>query len=664
MLTNEIRARVQQLRTVIDVERYRYHVTGDPSLSEGALDALKKELSDLEEKYPELITPDSPTQRVAGTIAEGFKEVRHRVRMLSLYDAFSRKDMDDWVARILKLLPKEAEVTFFCELKIDGLAIGLRYEDGILVSGFTRGNGEVGEDVTANIKTIQSIPLRLKGEYPSDVEVRGEVYMEKKTLDEINEERKKKGESLYANVRNLAVGSLRQHDARITASRDLKTFIYDIVLPENLAELHSTLHEIAFEWGFRTSEHVAVCRSLDEVEKFYSQCQVLREQLPFQVDGIVVWINSIAQQKILGVVGKAPRYGIAWKFPAEQVTTQIEAVDWQVGRTGALTPVARLVQVNVAGTKVSRATLHNIDEIKRLDLHIGDTVVIQKAGDIIPEVVDVVRGLRSRNANPILPPEYCPICETKIIKRENEVALYCENKKCYAQRLAHFCHFTGKGALDIEGLGEKNIEVLLKADLINEWADVFLLRREDLLSLPRFGEVSADKLLNRIAQARTPSLGRLIFAFGIRHIGSITAHNLADHFGSIEKFMHAKENDFDTIHDIGPVMKNEIMTWLHNPHNQNAVSNLLKVGVCPVQNKILSQKLTQKVFVFTGTLKSMTRETASTMVVAQGGKVAPSLHSQVTHLVVGENPGSKVAEAKRKSITIVGEEEFLSMLHG
>lgn len=656
--------RLAQLRQVIDSERYKYHVSGEKGLSDAALDSLKKELFDLEQEYPELITPDSPTQRVSGGIADGFKSVPHRVRMLSLNDAFSRADMDDWEKRILKLLPPGTKLDYYCELKIDGLAIGLRYENGILVQGVTRGNGQEGEDVTSNLKTLESIPLKLSGNPPADLEVRGEVYMDKQTLIKINQQRLKAGEPTYANVRNLAVGSLRQLDSKITAERELKSFIYDIVWPERLAEQHSDLHQLAESFGFRISQHTEKCADLNAVEAYYKKwLGAAREKLPFQVDGIVVWVDNLDLEKQLGIVGKAPRYGMAWKFPAEQVTTLVEAVDWQVGRTGAITPVAHLRPVSVAGTTVSRASLHNYDEIKRLDLRLGDTVIIQKAGDIIPEVVSVVAGLRPKKTKKIEPPINCPICHSAVIQPEGEVAIYCLNPKCYAQLIAGLIHFASKSALDIEGLGDKNVEALVKADLISDVADIFTLTRDEILSLDRFAEKSADNLIAAIQKAKNPTLARLIFGLGIRHVGAVTAEVLAEYAKDLNGFRHLTAKDLDLIPDIGPVMTESILEYLAEAKNQALFDRLIQAGVKPQLTKKITGPLSGRVFVFTGTLKQYSRIKAGEAVKKLGASVSDKINQEVTDIVAGDKTGSKLEKAKKLGLRILSENEFEKLIN-
>lgn len=664
-VSSDMRERVGRLRATIAEQRAKYHSTGVVDISDEALDALKKELFDLEQKYPELVTEDSPTQTIAGEISKGFKSVKHRVRMLSLNDAFDMDDMRAWEQRMLKLLPEKTVLDYFCELKLDGLAISIRYENGMLKQGVTRGGGFAGEDVTNNIRTVASIPEKLKNSPPEDLEARGEVYMHKETLAEINERRAKDGLTPYANVRNLAVGSLRQLDSSVTASRDLKCEMYDIVIPKRYADTHAGLHDALASFGLPISPHAAHVKNLEAVRKFWEKWQgKSREKLPYQIDGIVVIVNDIDTEEKLGTVGKAPRYAMAWKFPAEQATTVVESVEFQVGRTGVLTPVAHLRPVRIAGTTVSRASLHNIDQIDRLDVRIGDTITIQKAGDIIPEIVSVVKDMRPKNAKKIRAPKKCPICGSRVDAHADreEVAVYCMNTYCYAQLVRSFIHFASKKALDMEGLGEKNVELFVQADLLQSIPDIFKLKKEDILGLERFAEKSADNMIAAIEKAKTPDLARFIFGLGIRHVGSITAESLARRYQNLDAFMQAKREELDAIPDIGDVVSESIAEFISDPKHIEMISELKRLGVAPVYHEAASGPLSGRVFLFTGTLQSHGREDAEEKVRTLGAGTASQVIKSVTDVVVGEKPGSKAQKAKKMGLNILNEKDFLKLI--
>ncbi|MFH1145343.1 MAG: NAD-dependent DNA ligase LigA [bacterium] len=660
-----IQTRAKQLRKEIDKYRYQYHVLGKLDITESALDSLKKELYDLEQKYPDLITADSPTQRVEGKVGKGFVKVPHKVRMLSLNDAFTRQDMEDWEERIKKLLPRNTKLEYYCELKIDGLAITLIYQNGLLVKGATRGDGFVGEDVTVNLKTIEAIPLKLRGNYPDYLEVRGEVYMTKEQLRKMNEERKKENLPLYANPRNLAAGSLKQLDPKITSSRKLDNFIYDIVQPEgiSLAKTHEELHQLCHTWGFKTNPDCKGVKAIQEVESYYQHWAKHRDDLAYQIDGMVVNVNLLELHKPLGIVGKAPRYAIAWKFPAEQVTTVVEEIKVQVGRTGALTPVATLKPVAVAGTTVSHATLHNADEIKRLDVRVGDTVIIQKAGDIIPEVVEVLRDLRPNHTKPFQMPKYCPVCDSPAIKKEGEVAICCSSKNCFAKQLAHLIHFVSKKAFYIDGLGDKILEQLMENNIIESPVDIFTLSKDDLLPLERFAELSAQNMVEAIYKAKTISLEKFINSLGIRHVGEITAIALAREFKTLESFRHTTLEELTGVSDVGPIVAESISSWLKDKKNQQLLDDLIKAGVkIKTAEKIKETGITGKTFVLTGSLPTLSREEASDLILKVGGKVSGSVSKKTDYVVAGEEPGSKYDKAKELGVRIINEQELKKLV--
>ncbi len=660
---NQAKDRIAKLRAEIEHHRYLYHVLDAPEISDGALDSLKNELENLEKQYPEFITEDSPTQRVGGSPLAKFKKVKHDKPMLSINDAFSRQDLDDWFERISKLT--QANLDFFCEPKIDGLAVSLRYENNKLVRAATRGDGLVGEDVTMNIRTIESIPLRLhdeKNQLPQVVEIRGEVYMTKNVFEKLNKELLKQGEKTFANPRNAAAGSIRQLDPRLTAKRELKFMAYDIVTDLGL-DSHQAVHEKLKQIGFRAGDYLKLCKDLDEVFVWFNELKKIRNKLPYWIDGVVVMVNNLAVFNQLGFTGKASRGILALKFPAEQVTTIVENVIVQVGRTGVLTPVAVLRPVTVAGTTVSRATLHNFAEIERLGIKIGDTVIIQKAGDIIPEVVQVIKNLRTGKEKNIKVPKRCPVCNSSVVKPESEVNFYCSNKSCFAMQREQLYHFVSKNAFNIVGLGPKIIDQLIEEGLIEDAADIFALTKGDLEPLDRFAEKAANNLIASINQAKKISLARFIYALGIRHVGEQIAIALAENFSSLENLRKASQEKLADINDIGPVVAKSIYDYFQQPKNIKLIEKLLATGVViSVAKKSKQNKFFGKNFVLTGTLSSLTRDQAKEYIRRFGGRVSSSVSRQTDYVVVGSEPGSKYAQAKKLGVKILNEKEFLDLI--
>ena len=672
MIKKQVGQRIEKLRDLINHHRYLYHVLDKAEISDEALDSLKKELFDLEQKFPDFITPDSPTQRVGGKPLAEFKKVVHYNRMLSLNDAFSKEDMQDWLERIFKLLtPDEREqIDFYCELKIDGLAIELEYENGILKTGSTRGDGSVGEDITQNIKTVQSIPLSLKEfeirtskfEIPRTFVVRGEVFISKKEFNAINEIQKQKGLPLYANPRNIAAGSVRQLDPAVTASRNLDSFAYDIVT-EAKADTHEKKHEILKDLGFKTNSYNQYCKNLESVLAFYNHCGKIRESLDYEIDGMVVIINNNAIFEKLGVVGKTPRGAVAFKFAQNQTTTKVLDIKIQVGRTGAITPVAILQPVVLTGITISRATLHNEDEIKRLGVKIGDSVIVGRAGDVIPDVVKVLPELRTGDERNFTMPRVCPSCKTKLEKSETEVLLRCPNVKCFARQRRGFYHFVSKKAFDIDGLGPKIIDRLLDEGFISDFADIFELQEGDLVGLERFAEKSVSNLINSIAQKKVITLAKFIYSLGIRNIGEETAVDLARHFGSLKELQKAKLPDFDVISNIGPIVAESVYEWFDKKENQDLLAKFSKLGI-KIKNleKLAQGKLAGKVFIFTGSLDSIERELAKEKVRDLGGQTTESISVKVDFVVAGKEAGSKLDKAKKLGIKVINEKEFLEII--
>lgn len=669
---------VARLRAQIDDLRYRYHVLNDPQVTDAMYDPLMDELRTIETQHPELVTPDSPTQRVAGKPAEGFEKVVHQVPQWSFNDAFDDDDIRDWEERILKMLEKELgerpnDISYACELKIDGLHMVLTYERGLLKTAATRGDGRIGENVTQNIRTIQSVPLKLKE--PCTLVAEGEVWLAREMLEKINEEREAREEPLFANPRNAAAGTIRQLDPSIVAARKLALTAYDISLfsPENFSRDISTQEKELLalkDLGFKTDAHWKVCHDLEGIFSFYREWAEKKNSQPFWIDGVVIKVNQKRYQDLLGFTGKAPRWAIAFKFPAEQGNTKIVELYWQVGRTGALTPVARMEPVQLAGTTVTHATLHNFDEIERLGVRVGDMVVVEKAGDIIPKVVRVLEKLRTGKEKKIKQPENCPVCGSPVENRKSgddeSVALYCVNRNCYAQELERIVHFVGKRAFDIDGCGEKIIEQLINEGLIKDAADLFALKVGDLLPLERFAEKSAENLVRSIADARDVGLGRFIVALGIAHVGEETAEDLARHFGSLEKLRAANIEQLYEVYGIGEKVAQSVVGYFSDAHNLKFVEKLIANGVkVKAENpsaKIPIGPLAGKTFVLTGTLASMTRDEAKDRIKSLGGDVSESVSKKTSYVVAGEHPGSKRAKAEELGIDVLDEPSFKRLL--
>ena len=731
----QARKRIEKLKAEINHHRYLYHVFDRQEISDAALDSLKNELFKLEQEYPELVTADSPTQRVGGKPLDKFKKVRHSSPMMSLFDAFSRQDMEDWQKRLLKILTPPTPLSkggdrgvspfkggqggfgYFGELKLDGLAVALVYKNSRFILGATRGDGQVGEDVTQNLKTIEAIPLVLN--QPSEkelveiglskksikalhdalangtIEVRGEAIMTNKVLEELNKKYHKAGKPLLANSRNAAAGSIRQLDSKLTAERRLDCYIYSLVTDLGM-ERHQQELAIARLLGFKTIKHNKYLKDLAKVFVFHNYWEKNRDKLLFNCDGIVVKVDKLSLWPRLGTVGKGPRYMMAYKFVAEQATTVVEDVVWQVGRTGVLTPIAQLKPVSVYGVTISRATLHNMDEIKRLGLKTGDTVIIERAGDVIPKVVKVLPKLRQGREKEIKPPSKCPNCRGVVIKVGEEVAYRCANKNCYAIQLRNLIHWASKNAMDIDGLGPKIIEQLMKEGLVKDISDFYQLTALDLKPLERFADKSAENLIAAITAQKQVDLARFIYSLGIRHVGEETAMLLAKQFpisppallppasageakraGNFQfpnkkiKVSQLAEycrnltfEELQKLPDIGPVVAKSIYDWFHNKNNLALLGRLEKVGVRVNSVKLtaVNQKLAGKVFVLTGTLKSLTRGQAKAKIRELGGDISSAVSQKTDLVVAGEEPGSKYEKAKKLGVKIIGEGEFIKMI--
>ncbi|MGB0757707.1 MAG: NAD-dependent DNA ligase LigA [Patescibacteria group bacterium] len=659
MKKNEAKKRIEKLRDEIQYHRYLYHVEDREELPESVVDSLKKELFDLEQEYPDLITADSPTQRVAGRADAAFQKVQHAVPMLSLQDAFDRQDMEDWQKRLERIVPGPYE--YFIEAKMDGLAVSLVYEDGVLVRAATRGDGKVGEDVTHTIRTIEAVPLKLKNipKTPHQIEVRGEVFMSEQAFNDLNELQVKRGDKEFANPRNAAAGSIRQLNASLTAERGLSFMAYDIITDLGQKK-HADVHEMLKDLGFVAGEHNAVCKDIDAIFARYKELEKKRNKLKYWIDGVVVQINDIKTVKQLGVVGKAPRGMIALKFPAEQVTTRVEDILVQVGRTGVLTPVAVLEPVAVAGTTVSRATLHNMDEINRLDVRIGDTVVVQKAGDIIPDIVEVLKKLRDGSEKKFkMPKEFMG---SKVYKSEGEVQHYVENKKIFAIEKEQLYHFVSKPAFDIVGLGPKIIDQLLEHGLIQDAADLFRLVPGDLESLEGFATVAAEKTVSAIQEKRLISLPRFLYALGIRHVGEQTAFTLASHLHDLENIQKAPVETLENLPDVGGVVAKSIASYFADEDHEDFLKRLLSFVKVQGFAEVGQTLLSGKTFVLTGTLETMTRGEAQDAIRKAGATVSSSVSKQTSYVVVGTDPGSKYAKAQELNVPILSEKEFTALL--
>lgn len=683
----QAKKRIENLVREIDMHRRAYHVSDQPIISDEAYDSLVQELSELEAQYPEFLSQASPTQRVGAEPRKEFRKVRHATEQWSFDDVFDFSELQAWDKRVKKLLEKashQQSVHYVCELKIDGLKMVLTYENGILIQGATRGDGVIGEEVTENLRTIESVPLRLTREI-NGVFV-GEVWLPEKELKRINEERAKNGEALFANPRNAAAGSIRQLDSKVTAKRRLNSFVYDIDFLSNQEMPKTQIEELKLleELGFQVNEHFRLCSNVDEIESYYQEWNTKRHDLPYGLDGIVIKVDDRALQETLGYTGKAPRFGVAYKFPAEQATTVVEDVVVQIGRTGALTPVAHLRPVRIAGSTVSRATLHNFDEIKRLGVRIGDTVILQKAGDIIPEIVSVMEGLRTGKEKKVSEPKTCPICGSGVERRkmqndEMSAALYCSNPRCFAIEKEHLIHAVSKKGLDIPGLGEKIIEQLMNEGLVKDMADIFALTAGDLAPLERFAEKSATKLTDAITKAKSVPARKFLFALGIRHVGEETAElligNLSERsllqnvktpkdLGKV--FVLLKREDLLAIKGIGEMVAESVSEWFADSKKRELLELLTEEGVkilLPEKKGRSGQLWQGQTFVLTGELASFTRDEAKAMIKEKGGSVSSSVSAKTTYVVAGENPGSKYTKAKELGVAILDEVAFKKLLN-
>jgi len=668
----DVISRAGELRDIITEYNYQYYVLDDPRVPDAEYDRLFRELQDLEAQYPDIVTPDTPTRRVGASVETTFEEVVHRIPMLSLDNAFSDEELRDFDRRVRDRLKTEDDIEYVCEPKLDGLAVSLHYESGVLTRAATRGDGYTGEDITANIRTIPSVPLRLRGDnIPELVEVRGEVYMPREGFETLNKRLADKGEKTFVNPRNAAAGSLRQKKPTVTARRPLELCAYSVAL-EDESRLPAThwegLQQVG-AWGFRINPEMRRATGAEDCLQAYNELMDKRASLPYEIDGIVFKVNSLALQRQLGFVSRAPRWAIAQKFPAQEELTVIEDVEFQVGRTGAITPVARLKPVFVGGVTVSNATLHNMDEIQRLGVRIGDTVFVRRAGDVIPQVVKVVTERRPDNAREVQLPDACPVCQSDIVQIEGEVVARCSGGLfCPAQRKEAIRHYASRKALDIEGLGDKWIDILVDRELVTTVADLYLLKKADLTGLERMGDKSAGNLIDAIDRSRHPVLWKFLYALGIREVGEATAKALASHFGTLEAIGEADEDALQSVSDVGPIVAGHIRSFFDQTHNQETIQALKDAGVQWQTEEITASEkpLKGETWVLTGSLSDMTRDDAKAKLESLGAKVAGSVSGKTSCVVAGEAAGSKLTKAENLGVPVMDESAFVDFLgtHG
>ena len=662
---------IKALHSLIREHDHNYFVLNNPTISDYEYDQLFKKLIELEKENPALVTSDSPTQRVGSDLVKDFKSVTHKTPMLSLSNTYSEGELIDFDRRVREGLPSDEKAEYVCELKIDGVSVSIHYLNGKFSVAATRGDGTSGEDVTANVKTIRSIPLVLDKKISTDIdldeiEVRGEIYMESEAFRKWNEERELCGEKTFANPRNTSAGTIKLQDPQLVAKRPLQIFTY--YLFSYTSELNTQFENLNLlkKLGFRVNENFRHCKSIEQVIEFCREWENRRSELPYEIDGVVIKVNSHKQQRILGSIAKSPRWAVAFKFKAKQETTKLHKITWQVGRTGALTPVAELEPVLLAGSTISRATLHNIDEIERKDIRENDVVVIEKGGDVIPKVVSVELSLRKSNSTKAFPPSICPECGSKLYRPEEEVAIYCENKECPAQVKASITHFASRTAMDIEGLGDSLVNLFVDMGYLRTYADIYSLHenREELIKIERLGKKSISNLLEAIEISKDKQFDKVLFAIGIRYVGAGAAKKLADHFLSIDALAIATEEEIEEIHEIGPSISKSVRRFFSDKHNIKLIDKLKTAGLTlsSEPKKLKSDSLAGKSFVLTGTLSSMSRETAKEIIQEHGGVVISSVSKNTDFVVVGESPGSKFDKAQKLGIAILTEEQFQEMI--
>lgn len=668
---NKAKKEINRLKRVISHHNRRYYVLNQPEISDSEYDKLMQRLKDLEQKYPKLKSADSPTQRVGGEPQKKFKQVKHRIPMLSLDNAYSFEEVEEWSQRVVKGLRQKEKTNYITELKFDGVSAAFRYRNRNFSLGATRGDGQTGDDITLNLRTVRTVALKLKPSKECPVaqtlEVRGEVYMERKNFQKLNKERKKKGQALFANPRNATAGSLKLLDSKISAKRNLKNVIHSFGLLEKGKEFstHWEFLQAARAWGLHVSPHSRLCKDIDQVIAECAKWQKLRETLPYDIDGMVIKVNDLGQQRRLGRTLKSPRWALAYKFPAQQVTTILKEIKVQVGRTGVLTPVAILKPVKCAGVTIARATLHNFDEIKRLGVHIGDRVIMERAGEVIPKIIKIAKREGKKKEGPFRIPRHCPVCAGKIIKeKQEEVAYRCPNPLCPAQLERGLMHFASRQAMDIEGMGQAVVEQLVKRKLIKDFADIYRLTKEKLLKLDLFAKKKAESLFKAIEKSKSQPLSRLLYALGIRHVGEKAAFVLANKFASIDKLSQATPAQLKDIPEIGPIMTEAVVEFFKSSQGKELIKELkeAKLNMSEPIVKSGAQSLAGKTFVFTGELQGFTRSQVQRLVQERGGDFSSSVSSKTDFVVAGEAPGSKYEQAKKLNLQIISEKEFKKII--
>lgn len=663
--------RIEELRELIREHDYYYYVLAQPKINDFEFDHLLNELIQLEKDNPQYITPDSPTQRVGSDLTKEFQPVQHKIPMLSLSNSYSEEELIDFDRRVREGLPKNEKIEYVCELKIDGLSVSMHYINGKLHIAATRGDGAVGEDVTNNVKTIRSVPLIVKKTDSlnlklDEFEVRGEVFMELEAFRKLNEERELNGEKTFANPRNSSAGTLKLQDPQLVAKRPLQIFVYYLFSENDELNSQSENLNLLNTLGFRINKNYKLCENIQEVLQFCDKWEEERDALPYEIDGVVIKVNSLKQQKVLGSIAKSPRWAIAYKFKAKQVHTKLSAITWQVGRTGTLTPVAELEPVLLAGSTISRATLHNIDEIRRKDIREGDWVIIEKGGDVIPKVVSVDISKRAKSSIEVIIPSQCPVCGSKLIQPEEEVAIYCENNLCPAQVKARISHFAARGAMDIEGLGDALINLFVDLNIFKNYSDIYSLKekRNELIMIERLGKKSIDNLLSAIETSKQKPFSKVLFALGIRYVGAGAANKLTEHFLSIDKLANASLEEIELIHEIGSSISWSVKSFFENIQNKKLIERLKKIGLNFTAEKKENESnlLEGKSFVLTGALSSMSREEAKEIIQNHGGTVVSSVSKNTSYVVAGESAGSKLDKAQKLKITVLSEEQLLEMI--
>ncbi len=668
MASDSITKKITSIREKIADADYRYYVLADPDIDDYKYDLLFKELEDLERQYPELITEDSPTQRVSGVPTKTFKTVEHRMPMLSLSNSYNFEELNDFDIRIRNILGNE-KYEYVCELKFDGIAVSLIYSDSRLVSAATRGDGFKGDEITQNIRTIKSIPLVTKDSSIKNFEVRGEVFIRKEDFLMINEQQEQKGGKIFANARNTAAGTLKLKDSKTVASRPLNFFAYYIFTEEKKLSTHVSGIELLKKIKIPVNNLYTVAKSIDEVKQFCDNIELQRDGLPYEIDGVVVKVNSLAQQELLGSVSRSPRWAIAYKFKAKETVTKLKGIILQVGRTGAVTPVADLQPVFLAGSTISRATLHNFDEIKRKDIREGDYVKIEKGGDVIPKVTEVLLDKRQKDAKPFSIPKNCPVCGSELMKPDEEVYYYCMNYECPAQMIGRFTHFVGRDAMEIEGLGESILETFIQGGYLKDVADIYILKdhREELMQLERFGEKSIDNILLAIEGSKQKPFDKVLFGLGIRHVGERVAKVLAKSFNSYAALSAASEEEIRATNEIGPKIAESVHSYLSNEKNKFLIDRLIKAGLNfesrPTESRsTANSSFSGKTFVLTGTLNNYKREEAQDLIENAGGKVSSSVSKKTDYVLAGADAGSKLEKAKTLGVKVIDEDEFHKMI--